>query len=328
MTLLALATGGTIASRFDASGAVVPAVAPGELLKAVPGLDELGPIEVEEIDRGQRLGRHAVDDGAGCRAGGGGVARRFGCRGGGHPCTDTVEETLYLTDLLAGAVTRVGGIVVACAMRAVFDLGADGPRNFRNAGVTALDPAARGRGALLASTTSCTRLGGRPRPTPPTSAPSAHPVPAASSRACRASGPRRPPGRRAARRSTPRSRCSPRLRAWTPRRSGGLLQDGIHGIVVVGTEAGNVPGTLVPGLAEAVDAGVPVVVAPRCWAGHTVSIYGGAGSGVTLRDLGVIGAVGSARAQGPAGAHGRPGRHAGGPVRHSCLVRRCDGSRP
>jgi L-asparaginase len=293
VSLLVVATGGTIASRVDASGAVVPAVGPGELLEAVPGLGELGPVQVVEVDRVNgwnvtpatmvavaERARAALESGAAT-----GVVVTHG--------TDTVEETLYLTDLLAGSATEHGGIVFACAMRAASDLGADGPRNLRNAAVTALDPGARGRGALLsvnddlhaarwATKTDTTHvhtfaspgagpLGriehGRPRFTsaPPPRPPRGGSVEQHVALVAAYSGMDDAPVRQA-------------------------VEAGARGIVVIGTGAGNVPGAVVPALADALGAGVPVVVASRCWTGRTVPIYGGPGGGVSLRDLGVIGA--------------------------------------
>jgi L-asparaginase len=46
-----------------------------------------------------------------------------------------------------------------------------------------------------------------------------------------------------------------------------------------------------PGIERAITAGVPVVVATRCLTGDVAPIYGGAGGGHTLADLGVIGAA-------------------------------------
>jgi L-asparaginase len=149
MTLRLLATGGTIASRVDTTGAAVPAASAEDLIAATPGLDKHGPFEVEEIDRvngwnvtpqtmlrvAQRARAALVDDGVD------GVLVTHG--------TDTIEETLYLTELLAGDTTAAGPIVFACAMRNASEIGADGPRNLLNAALIARSASARGRGALL-----------------------------------------------------------------------------------------------------------------------------------------------------------------------------------
>lgn len=293
MTVRLLATGGTIASRLDpATGAVVPAVSPQDLLAAVPELAEAGPIEVEELDRvngwnvtPQVMERAAVaarralaDDGVD------GVVITHG--------TDTVEETLYLVDLLAGAATDRGAIAFACAMRSSGELGADGPRNLRDAVRVATDPAARGRGALLVVNDEihCARW-----------ATKTHTTNVSTFR----SWPGGPVGRLD--QGTPRfdlatparpphgDRLDPAValvKAYTGMDDGMLrwLVDDrdVHGIVIEGTGAGNVPGDLVAGIDHALGRGVPVVIASRCPTGRTQPIYGGPGGGVTLDQHGVV----------------------------------------
>lgn len=293
MTVRLLATGGTIASRLDpATGAVVPAVSPDDLLAAVPGLDGLGPVEVDEIDRVNgwnispetmvrvaRAARRALaDDGVD------GVVVTHG--------TDTVEETLYLTDLLAGDVTDRGAIVFACAMRSAGEVGADGPRNLLDAVRTATDPDARGRGALLcvngelhaarwATKTDTTNVS-------TFRSPPAGPVGTVEQDRPRfvLPSPGRPPA------GDDVDTAVALVKAWSgmdDRLLRWLVDDqGVHGLVVEGTGAGNVPGAVVPGIDHAVSTGVPVVLASRCWTGRTVPIYGGPGGGVTLDEHGVI----------------------------------------
>lgn len=297
MTVRLLATGGTIASRLDpATGAVVPAVSPEDLLAAVPGLDALGPVEVDEIDRvngwnvtpatmvrvALAARRALTEDGVD------GVVVTHG--------TDTVEETLYLTDLLAGDATDRGAIVFACAMRSAGEVGADGPRNLLDAVRTAVDPDARGRGAMLcvngelhaarwATKTDTTNVStfrspaagpvgtierDRPRfrlPSPPRPATGAD-VDTAVALVKAYSG------------------MDDRLLRWL------VDVEEVHGIVIEGTGAGNVPGAVVPGIDHAIAAGVPVVLASRCWTGRTVPIYGGPGGGVTLEEHGIVRAGG------------------------------------
>jgi L-asparaginase len=48
--VVVLATGGTIASRFDpAIGALAPAATGADLVRAVPGLDKIARVDVEQI---------------------------------------------------------------------------------------------------------------------------------------------------------------------------------------------------------------------------------------------------------------------------------------
>jgi L-asparaginase len=65
---------------------------------------------------------------------------------------------------------------------------------------------------------------------------------------------------------------------------------GACGLVVEGTGLGNVPGTAVSGIERALARSLPVVVATQVPTGGTRAVYGGPGGGVTLRDLGVVGA--------------------------------------
>jgi L-asparaginase len=60
------------------------------------------------------------------------------------------------------------------------------------------------------------------------------------------------------------------------------------GVVVAGTGLGNVTNDLGEAVADAIDAGVPVVVVSRCGAGATGAVYGTPGGGRTLQDAGAI----------------------------------------
>ena len=293
MSLRLLATGGTIASRLDPeTGAVVPAVSPDDLLAAVPGLDAHGPIEVTEIDRVNgwnvtpevmvataRAARQAlVDEGVD------GVVITHG--------TDTTEETLYLVDLLAGDATDRGAIVVACAMRSAGEVGADGPRNLLNAARIATDPAARGRGALLSVNDEihCARWVTK---TDTTNVSTFRSWPGGPVGFVDLGTPRfvldtpaRPPH------GDDIDTNVALVKVYTGMDDALLRwlvdEQGIHGLVLEGTGAGNVPGRIVDGIDHAVDAGIPVVVASRCVTGKPQPIYGGPGGGVTLAEHGVI----------------------------------------
>lgn len=302
MTLRLITTGGTIASRLDPdTGAAVAVDGPEELVAAVPGLDDFGPIEVDEVarvnswnltpDHMAQVARRArtalLEDGVD------GVVVTHG--------TDTVEETAYLTDLLAGAATERGGIVFTCAMRHAAELGADGPRNLLDAARTATHPDARGRGALLVvngevhaarwvTKTATTYLS-------TFASPDRGPVGRLMGDAPRfdlPTPPRPPVGALAAGAgidphvavvTTATGQDDAVLRWWVD-------EQHVHGLVVEGTGAGNVPGTMAPGVAYALEQGVPVVLTSRVPRGATLGTYGGPGGGATLTELGVIHANG------------------------------------
>src|SRR5690349_6671954 len=129
--VVVLATGGTIASRFDpAIGALAPAATGADLIRAVQGLDAVAKVDVEQIanigsydmtpDIWRRLSKRtnellATNDVAG-------VVVTHG--------TDTLEETAYFLDL---TVTSPKPVIVVGAQRASSYFDSDGPRNLLNA---------------------------------------------------------------------------------------------------------------------------------------------------------------------------------------------------
>jgi L-asparaginase len=144
--LLLVTTGGTMA--FDprpGRGAFAPGT---ELLAALPAGSVPGEVTVEDMlaepswdldpETMLRLARRArtaiLTDGYD------GVVITHG--------TDTLEETAFLTDLLAGPAAERAAIVLTGAMRPPTDLSADGPRNLLSSLVAAADPGLRGVGVL------------------------------------------------------------------------------------------------------------------------------------------------------------------------------------
>ena len=71
---------------------------------------------------------------------------------------DTMDETAFLTDLMAGPAR--GNIVFTGAYHPLFVREPDGPDNLEASLVAAEDPALRGAGAVCACATSCTRPAG------------------------------------------------------------------------------------------------------------------------------------------------------------------------
>jgi L-asparaginase len=67
-----------------------------------------------------------------------------------------------------------------------------------------------------------------------------------------------------------------------------VLDRGVDGLVVEGTGLGNTTAAIGDAVAEAIGAGVPVVVGSRCHAGSTAPVYGTAGGGQTLVDHGAV----------------------------------------
>ena len=285
-----LATGGTIACRPGPDGRLVPGVTPEELVASVPELEGVASIRIETLRKvsGFDMGPERMVEVA-VRArdllGSGEVDGVVVTHG-----TDTIEETMYMCEMLAGDSTVHGPIVFACAMRAGFEPGADGPRNLLNAFLIAVSPVARSRGVLLSVNdrihcaawvikldtlhvdTFESVKGGSVG-----SMQAQDPVFALDS-------PRSPRGRGV-------RGEAPLVKAYTgmpPDVFDWHLQRGIDGLVVEGTGAGNLPSSVAPGIERVLAAGVPVIVTSRCPYGMPLSPYGGPGGGASLDDLGVL----------------------------------------
>jgi L-asparaginase len=182
-------------------------------------------------------------------------------------------------------------------MRTGAEIGADGPRNLGNAARVACSPDAAGWGALVVvndevhSARWCVKTDSF-RPSAFAS-PGHGPVGYVTPERLRI-GP--PPARFLL--ATPErfDTAVPVVTTYTgmpPAVIGAVLEvTAARGLVVQGTGAGNVPGSVVPALRKAVDAGVVVTIATRASTGGTVPIYGGPGGGITLRVEGLVPAGG------------------------------------
>lgn len=63
---------------------------------------------------------------------------------------------------------------------------------------------------------------------------------------------------------------------------------GVSGIVIEGMGRGNVPPNAVPGIKNAIEKNIPVVLVSRCYEGRVLDTYGYHGGGKELREMGVI----------------------------------------
>jgi L-asparaginase len=284
-----VSTGGTIAMRPDpATGKLVPAMSGEELVEMlgwqgpaslqlddfahVPSFDMHGDLALALSDR---VRDHCSEDEVM------GVVVTHG--------TDTMEETVYTIDRLLDSDKPV---VLTGAQRGADQPDSDGPRNLRDAIRVALAPTARGRGAMIAFAgevhaarearkvhTSAVRAFGSPGYGPIGHADGEHVVFARRPD-------RRPPLPRPAE-SMPHVDLI-RLHAGSDDRFLRAAVDaGSQGIVLEGTGRGNANEQVVPGVAAAVGAGVPVVVCSRCVAGRVEPVYG-RGGGRDLADAGAL----------------------------------------
>jgi L-asparaginase len=283
-----LFTGGTISMRVDpAAGGAVPSLSGSELLALAPGAAELADLEAVEFDRvagwrvtpawmwklAQAVRETLADPGAA------GTVVTHG--------TDTLEESAFVLDCV---VEDDRPVVFTGAMRNTSEVGWDGPRNLAAAVRVAAAPEARARGALVVlndtifgahgvTKTHTARLD--------TFADwEAGPLGAVEPDRV---GFFRAPERRAV---VPTGRLETRVdtilaaSGSDDRHVRASLDAGVRGLVVVGTGRGNVPAELVPALAGAVGAGVPVVICSRCPAGRVLPVYAGDGSGRALANAG------------------------------------------
>jgi L-asparaginase len=145
-SVLVIGTGGTIGS----SGGYWtgnPTRVPIEQLVRVPGIDSVATVSSEQLwnvassaigpSRWLELSRHVAELLRG-RPGLSGIVITHG--------TDTMEETAYFLDLTLPGDRPV---IVTGAMRPSDMAGADGPANLTSAVRAAVDPRARGRGAMV-----------------------------------------------------------------------------------------------------------------------------------------------------------------------------------
>ena len=130
MTVRVLGTGGTIAASIE--GDAIRYLAVADLCQALPsGLPSTEAVDLERVaiassalQASGMLGiAHEVR--RSLRAGVEGVVVTHG--------TDTLEETAFLTDLLVGDDSDLGGVVFTGAMRFASDTSPDGPGNLSDA---------------------------------------------------------------------------------------------------------------------------------------------------------------------------------------------------
>ncbi|WP_433686068.1 asparaginase [Micromonospora carbonacea] len=264
--VLLLATNDTLAQTRRGD---TPVIATGaELLAGLPAQHLRADVTVEDVLTGPswdispttmlalaRRARSAVTD-----DGFDGVVVAHGA--------DTVEETAFLADLLAGPAAHRGGIVFTSAVRRLDELSADGPRNLACAIAAAADPRLRGAGVVLCANDEL-------------HAARWVTMVDATGVAAFSSAPFPPVGRVVGGRVEPWGAAPPRppaaggepeadvaLVKTYPGIEGALLHAladaGARGVVLEGTGAANVPVSLFTAIGELTEWGIPVVVASRC----------------------------------------------------------------
>jgi L-asparaginase len=260
-----------------------------ELTAAVPGLQLIGQIDVEELanipsehmqpDFWLCLARRIQEVLANAAADG--IVILHG--------TDIMEETAFFLDVTVPTSTP---IVFTGAMRSASDPKADGPANILDAAAVAASPEARDRGVLIVMHGDIH---------------SARRVTKIDTSAVDAFESIMPPDL-----GMVRSGLVEFSAAWSPRVQVPLpvqlprvdiiymyagvddfalraaLERGAAGLVIAGVGAGNVNQALFQGIIEALAAGIPVVISSRVPYGGAQPLYSYAGGGMALRRAGAI----------------------------------------
>jgi L-asparaginase len=282
-------TGGTISMKIDPlTAAAVPALSGRDIVAQVPGLRKAARLTLEDYAQlpgphvsprwmwsvKERIEAHLADPRID------GLVVTHG--------TDTIEETAFMVDL---AIDTGKPVVFCGAMRTLGEPGSDGPSNLRIAVQTAANRDAHGHGVLIAVGEQILAAG---------EAVKTHTQNLGAFKS--EIGPVAILDRSGVRfvRSAVRRRLvlagaiEPRvdLHVMATGSDDALirasLQRGARGLVIEGTGAGNVPPLAVPAIADALKAGVPVVITSRCGAGSVAPLYGYDGGGAQLQKMGCI----------------------------------------
>jgi L-asparaginase len=292
--VVVVGTGGTIASRYDpALGRKVAAMSGSELLALLPGAAEIAEIEVDNFatvasfhmsvgfafDLAQRVAA---------------TLRRPDVTGAvvTHG-TDTMEESVYLTDLLLDSEKPA---VFTGAQRSADEADADGPRNLLNAIRAAAAPAAAGLGAMIGFNDElhAARAVTKVHASAVQTFQSYDHGKLGGIDGDRVVIDRRPVPRPRYRvdRLEERVDLIKLVLGIDARPIDAALAAGSRGIVLEAFGLGNATREIAAGVARAVAAGVPVVVTSRCPAGRVRPVYGGGGGGRDLEDAGALFAPG------------------------------------
>lgn len=277
--LVMLATGGTIASQKDASGALVPTVSGEELLKKVYEKFDKSKLSVEVRQVSQ------LDSSAMTLKDTDGILKKVqetlkepGVTGiiVSHG-TDSMEETAIAIDTFLDADQPV---VLTGSMFPFDDPNTDGPDNLTLAVTAATNAANKGKGAFIAFGGKILRARGAYKSNASTkdgfstNAPDSlkrpTPLPLKPLDGTRVDIIAAYPGAPAA-------------------IVEGSINSGAKGLVIEGMGSGNVGGEIADAIVKACEKGIPVVMSTRVDGGLVEGTYGGAGGGATLAEKGVIG---------------------------------------
>ncbi|MDG5760243.1 asparaginase [Natronococcus sp. A-GB1] len=282
-----LSTGGTIAST-DGDGGATPSKDGDDLVAAVPELEDVATLEIESVCDELSFHLSASNVASLVRAveqadedGVDGVVVTHG--------TDTMEESSYYLDLVSDADVPV---VFTGAQRPADMAGADGPANLLQAVRTAADErftdgAYIAFGNLVHAARWVTKArAGRPEAY---ASPDSGPVAELTADGISL---RRDPRSESV--SLPTTELTDRVEmipsglAVDARQLERAVEAGVDGLVLAASGIGNTTPAIGDAVEDAVEAGVPIVVATRCFDGAVSARYGGPGGSRTVREHGTI----------------------------------------
>ncbi|MBU4612776.1 asparaginase [Achromobacter sp. GG226] len=290
-TCALMTTGGTIVSRIDPATGLANAVLSGDdLLAALAPYGDVGPVEIHDVVRvsSPQIG---LDDWRALHDGLQAVLAREDVEGAvvTHG-TATLEETAWFLDLTLATDKPV---VVTGAQRNASEPDFDGPRNLFNALQICRTPAARGKGVMVA-------LNGNVNAARQVT--KSHTLDVETFQS----------GEWGYLASVVRNavifRRSPEPRLHVPLGEGAwpdvpivpmyvgatgaavraAVAEGAQGLVIEAVASGHVNEALFEAVLQALEAGVPVVIATRIPRGHTRVGYGFAGSSALMTERGAV----------------------------------------
>ena len=293
--IVLLATGGTIASRYDPKlGSTVASQRADELLRMLPQVADFAEIEVHDLatipsydmDLPFAFGLAGRIRDTLSRPEVAGVVVTHG--------TDTMEETCYLADLLLDSDKPA---VFTGAQRAHDDPQSDGPLNLLNSLRVAASPSARGHGSNGLGAMICFNA----------TLHAARDVTKVHASAVETFQSYEHGALGEVDGNTVVIHRRPVLRRWFTidrleqnvelfrlvlgmdlRALEAAIERGVAGLIIEGFGRGNGPSRLAELVRRATRKNIPVLITSRCPAGRVQAIYGGGGGGRDLADAGAI----------------------------------------
>jgi len=284
-----ISTGGTIAMKTDPGGnAPVPALSGDDLLARVPGLQRIADLRVQNLlnvpsdymGPAEWVALHGAVEAALAQDDVVGAIVSHG--------TDTLEETAWFLDL---TIASDKPVVLTGAQRNASDPDGDGPRNLLNAARVCIDPAARGNGVMVV-------LNNQINAAREVTKSHTSDVEAFKSGDFGLLGTvdddrvvfARKPQRRQQLPLAGTALPDVAIVAMYGGADGSMIRraasTGAKGIVVQALGWGNVNLAMYEAIAEAIDAGIAVVISTRVPNGRVRPIYGFTGGGKTLKNVG------------------------------------------